>query len=546
MPTTRSMSKSSSSSTLGAPAQLSDTMPVKDETVTGLSLPGLDDIQDDALLHGRDVKRLRDATTSALSQVWSDTCATAALLTRKINEGNAALTEKLNDSFAAVGQRLDSLPAIAMIQPDPQTPRVSTFSGASENGVQFSIWLRRLEDIMRMRPVPLTDEQQANYLIGHLDGVAREKVEELDSDAKRSYSAVVSHLTAFFESPQQRYVARQKLSACRQEPGESCTTFANRVLHLVRAATSGQDPATQKDRVLEEFVARLRSDVRYFVKLDNPSTFEQAVTKAQTVEQLLSEATAERLLHPASTPATVQVMSRPSRKGPPQSQRQAPQGNPFRPRMAPQASPWRQQLPSQSRAPRATEEVRCYNCNGIGHFAFSCPSARRSRTSGPRSQPRVAARPPPARRNNFENGTLPRPPQGNILCCDPPVDPAQPTTGYNNSHTSITQPTRRDMPTLRQTTRTSFLICIRGLHTSIPARISLDSRKTQSPRRLHYTFIARSLRTGTWPPDSFAPFFHVDSWEIRHQPIECLFWKCLRSRTSSPSVSTQNSSPWNF
>uniref|UniRef100_A0A7I5EAV3 Uncharacterized protein n=1 Tax=Haemonchus contortus TaxID=6289 RepID=A0A7I5EAV3_HAECO len=129
-----------------------------------------------------------------------------------------------------------------MIQPDHQTLRVSTFSGASKNGVQFSIWLRRLrrlEDIMRMRPVPLTEEQQAEHLIGHLDGVAREKVEELDSDAKRSYSAVVSHLTAFFESPKQRYVARQKLSACRQEPGESCTTFANRVLHLVRAATSG-------------------------------------------------------------------------------------------------------------------------------------------------------------------------------------------------------------------------------------------------------------------------------------------------------------------
>ncbi|VDO08905.1 unnamed protein product [Haemonchus placei] len=97
-------------------------MPVKDEAVSGLSLPGLDDIQDDALLHGRDVKRLRDATTSALSQVWSDTCATTALLTRKINEGNAAFTEKLNDPFAAVGQLLDSLPAIAMIQPDPQTP----------------------------------------------------------------------------------------------------------------------------------------------------------------------------------------------------------------------------------------------------------------------------------------------------------------------------------------------------------------------------------------------------------------------------------------
>ncbi|XGW33983.1 hypothetical protein V3C99_018043 [Haemonchus contortus] len=83
MPNIRSMSKSSSSSTLEVSAQLSDRMPAKDEAITGLSLLGPDDIQDDALLHGRDVKRVRDATTSALPQVKSYTCATAALLTRR-------------------------------------------------------------------------------------------------------------------------------------------------------------------------------------------------------------------------------------------------------------------------------------------------------------------------------------------------------------------------------------------------------------------------------------------------------------------------------
>ncbi|XGW34069.1 hypothetical protein V3C99_018103 [Haemonchus contortus] len=156
----------------------------------------------------------------------------------------------------------------------------------------------------RYCPSELSSEQKANFLIGHLDGVAREKVEELDEGARKSFDAVVTHLRNFFESPQQRYVARQKLSVCKQEPGEAA---ANRVLNLVRSATAGQDPATQKDRVLEEFVSRLRGDIRYFVKLDNPASFEQAVTKAQMVEQLLSEATAERLISPehrSNSPAT--------------------------------------------------------------------------------------------------------------------------------------------------------------------------------------------------------------------------------------------------
>ncbi|XGW30780.1 hypothetical protein V3C99_009612 [Haemonchus contortus] len=226
------MSKSSSSSTVGASAQPPDTKAFKLESHMGPpSFTMLfDDFSDDAPLHGRDAKMIRDLTQSALTQVWNDTCASAALLTRRINESNEALKEKLNESFEAVGRRLDSLPSVAMFQPELQS-RVVPFSGPTENGVQFSIWLRRLEDIMRMRPSPLSDEQQANFLIGHLDGVAREKIEELDAQDKKVYATVVAHLMAFFESPHQRYVARQKLSTCRQEPGESSTSFATRILN---------------------------------------------------------------------------------------------------------------------------------------------------------------------------------------------------------------------------------------------------------------------------------------------------------------------------
>uniref|UniRef100_A0A7I4Y6E2 14_3_3 domain-containing protein n=1 Tax=Haemonchus contortus TaxID=6289 RepID=A0A7I4Y6E2_HAECO len=143
-----------------------------------------------------------------------------------------------------------------------------------------------------MRPSPLTLEQKANFLIGHLDGVAREKVEEVAESARKDFDSEASRLT---ESPQQKYVARQNLSSCRQEPRESCVTFAHRVLNLVRTAITGQD-ATQKDDVLEKFVAHLRGDMWYFVKLDNPPTLDNAVTKVQMVEQLLIEATAKRLI----------------------------------------------------------------------------------------------------------------------------------------------------------------------------------------------------------------------------------------------------------
>ncbi|KAL6735565.1 hypothetical protein Aduo_005993 [Ancylostoma duodenale] len=104
-------------------------------------------------------------------------------------------------------------------------------------------------------------------------------------------------------------MARQSLSACQQQLCESSAAFANRLLSLVRAATTGQDPTSQKERVLEEFEARLRPDIRYCVKLDNPATFEQAVGKAQMVKQLLAEASADRLIKPAGPSRAIEVKS---------------------------------------------------------------------------------------------------------------------------------------------------------------------------------------------------------------------------------------------
>uniref|UniRef100_W6NGJ6 Uncharacterized protein n=1 Tax=Haemonchus contortus TaxID=6289 RepID=W6NGJ6_HAECO len=154
MPITRRQVKSGSIPPDEAFAQPSDTKAESLDLTKELLFSIIDDVSDDALLHGRDAKALRDATTSAIEQVWNDTCATTALLTSKINESNASLQDKLEESFAAVGKRLDNMPTIAIFHSDAPTPRVTSFSGVSENGMQFSIWLRRLEDVMRMRPAP--------------------------------------------------------------------------------------------------------------------------------------------------------------------------------------------------------------------------------------------------------------------------------------------------------------------------------------------------------------------------------------------------------
>ncbi|VDO29282.1 unnamed protein product [Haemonchus placei] len=335
----------------------------------------LADLNDRATVRGRDAKNLRYATVLAIGEVREEARAGATRLAQTINEGNSGLLSDLNNSFAAVGERIDSLPLVATVNPDGPLPRIVPFSGSGEDPLQFSLWLRRLEDIMRMRSTTWTSQQKAFFLTGFLDGLARGKAEELTDDEREEYSSVVAHLKKSFEGPQHRYMARQALSSCQQQTGESASTFANKLLLLVRAATYGQDPASQKDGVLEEFVARLRPDIRYYVKLDNPSTFEQAVAKAQMVEQLLAEATADRLIRPSLPTQAIEVKA----AAPPQqsSRNYERRRSPFNRGQAHFSQQPRGRLPT--RPVRAEATTNCFNCGGVGLFSRQCPSPRVTR-----------------------------------------------------------------------------------------------------------------------------------------------------------------------
>lgn len=62
-----------------------------------------------------------------------------------------------------------------MLQQGLVAPKVDPFAGSTDHGSQFSMWERRADDAVQMRPNLLSDEQNENFLLGHLDGMAREK-----------------------------------------------------------------------------------------------------------------------------------------------------------------------------------------------------------------------------------------------------------------------------------------------------------------------------------------------------------------------------------
>ncbi|WKY05448.1 hypothetical protein Q1695_006009 [Nippostrongylus brasiliensis] len=89
----------------------------------------LSTLDDNAVVHGREAKVLRDATSAAISQVWNDARSQTSSLASSINESTLALSRRLNDSFSAVGDRLESTPMVATLGADGSLPGVRSFSG---------------------------------------------------------------------------------------------------------------------------------------------------------------------------------------------------------------------------------------------------------------------------------------------------------------------------------------------------------------------------------------------------------------------------------
>ncbi|KAK6748949.1 hypothetical protein RB195_001519 [Necator americanus] len=258
-------------------------------SATGRLVRTMQEINDGDNARGRDAKTQRDAAALTTTEVWNDARSAITSLTRKVDEGTPTLLHDIDGSGDD-----------------------TVFAVASPSG-------------RRDAAAVATSQQKTDFLICYLDGVAREKVEELSQQKRCYYNAIVAHLKQAFEDPQHRYISRQALSACQHQTGESSATFANRLLNL------------------------LGPDIRYYIKLDNPLTFEQAVAKTQMVEQLLAEATADRLINPVGAARTIE-QSAPARNQ-----------DVFRQHGIPDRRP----IPSRS---------NCFNCGGLGHHARQCPS----------------------------------------------------------------------------------------------------------------------------------------------------------------------------
>nr|CAD2188600.1 unnamed protein product [Meloidogyne enterolobii] len=161
---------------------------------------------------------------------------------------------------------------------------VGTFDGNPT--VSFTKWIEKFKDVLSLMIEP-TEAQKLLRLRFCLAGQARMAFDELNPQPNTLAEAITA-LRRKFENGNSKVIARQKLSNCRQAPGESVFEFANRLSDTVRTALSGEEEETIKKRLLDEFLDRLMPDLQFEVKAQRPLEYDNAYEIALNYELLLA------------------------------------------------------------------------------------------------------------------------------------------------------------------------------------------------------------------------------------------------------------------
>ncbi|CAD6196250.1 unnamed protein product [Caenorhabditis auriculariae] len=159
------------------------------------------------------------------------------------------------------------------------------FTGAE--GPMWESWIDRFEDYLAVTyPTMTADDQKAKILRFFLDGPAQAFIETLPSST--SYKEINDYLKAKFSSETRRITARALLSECRQLPGESVIAFVDRLTRTFHMAVGRT--LTQKafeERLAQEFIEKVRTDVRFQLMTQGTTDLSAAIEKARTLESFL-------------------------------------------------------------------------------------------------------------------------------------------------------------------------------------------------------------------------------------------------------------------
>ena len=151
-----------------------------------------------------------------------------------------------------------------------------------EVGEDFESWIKTFERISRANR--WRDDRKAEMLPAFLRGRAADFFEDLDSSVQDDFDYVVRRLKERFCPKELERMYYSELFQRKQLLGESVEDYGNAILKLARRAHGGV-PQDEHDRLaMEHFLQGLRPNLRRFVMMSDPQSFEQAFRIAKREE----------------------------------------------------------------------------------------------------------------------------------------------------------------------------------------------------------------------------------------------------------------------
>lgn len=133
---------------------------------------------------------------------------------------------------------------------------VNSFAGSGFES--FTEWVQKLEDYWAIQhPAP------ANEMTCEVS--ARSHFDDLPDATKRDCGALKAAFQKRFDSKFAKLAASQLLESCAQKPEETVEMFAERFRTYAKAATIGDYEEVRKSRVLNLFIDKLHSRLRFHV-----------------------------------------------------------------------------------------------------------------------------------------------------------------------------------------------------------------------------------------------------------------------------------------
>ncbi|ULT85367.1 hypothetical protein L3Y34_013886 [Caenorhabditis briggsae] len=212
--------------------------------------------------------------------------------------------------------------------------RIPIFSGApAEN---FSTFVRSFMDHVKAVNPALEESSVRAVFLTYLTEFARDKAEELlEKHPSYTCQQLVEEMRKTFEDPNRAEMERQQLRQCSQRTDESVDDFCTRVRKLALSAHAGNSRDFIQEKAKEAFIDGLLFNLKFLVKGESPTNFQEAQNSAMKFELLLKEAARSNTI--------------------------APQGLAVIPAPAPaQNSPW------------SKPKRECFYCGIPGHFAREC------------------------------------------------------------------------------------------------------------------------------------------------------------------------------